>query len=121
MIKIRLHRNELIRAGACSEGMKLFDSLQKRGVFRSQWTSLHMIWFSLTYPDFSSWMIEKGLLPRVNLSDANLSGANLSYANLSDANLSGAILSYANLRGAIVSLPEGWELINGIVRRKEVA
>ncbi|AOJ10362.1 pentapeptide repeat-containing protein [Burkholderia mayonis] len=42
-------------------------------------------------------------LSGANLSDANLSGANLSGANLSDAYLSGANLSGANLSGANLS------------------
>ena len=40
---------------------------------------------------------------RANLSGANLSGADLSWANLSGANLSGADLSWANLSGADLS------------------
>ena len=49
-------------------------------------------------------------LSGANLSWANLSGANLSGANLSEANLSGANLSEANLSGAYrpTNAPTGW-------------
>jgi uncharacterized protein YjbI with pentapeptide repeats len=105
MIKIRLHRNELNRLNACPEGMKLFESLQKRGVFCSNWTQLHAVWAAVTWPDFVGWMVTNGLLPIANLSGADLYGANLSGANLS------GVYNY--------TLPEGWEIINGIAQRKQ--
>ena len=51
------------------------------------------------------WLINEDGGERANLSDADLRGANLSWANLREANLSeadlrGANLSWANLRGA---------------------
>ena len=44
--------------------------------------------------------VEAAVKLKVNLSEANLSGANLYRANLSEANLSGANLYRANLSGA---------------------
>ena len=47
--------------------------------------------------------VEAAIAAKINLSDANLSGAYLSRANLSDADLSGANLSDANLSDANLS------------------
>ena len=53
--------------------------------------------FQSTKTTYKEAIIEKG---DANLSDANLRGADLSYADLSGADLRGANLSYANLSGA---------------------
>lgn len=51
---------------------------------------------------------------RANLSEANLSGANLSWANLSEADLRGADLSWANLRMADLSWADlSWADLRG--------
>ncbi len=70
----------------------------------------------------------RSTLSRANLYGANLYGANLDGATLSRANLYGANLYGANLDGANLygahnwpsskHLPDGWELRDGIVRRK---
>src|SRR6266704_5907395 len=52
------------------------------------------------FPDLSLANLSDANLSFANLSDANLSGADLSFANLSEANLSGADLSFANLSRA---------------------
>lgn len=85
----------------------------------------------LTVPDGET-IIDAGDLLRAmrvhveavaNLSRANLSGANLSGSNLGGAYLGGADLSYSDLSGAtvnsdtIVSLPSGWEIVDGVIRR----
>jgi hypothetical protein len=58
---------------------------------------------NLSYADLSYADLSGANLSGANLSYANLSGANLSGANLRGANLSGANLSYADLRGANLS------------------
>ena len=68
-------------------------------------------------------------LTNANLMEADLSGADLSGANLSGASLGGADLSATNLDGVIssdiygnpASMPEDYELVNGVIQRKNLA
>ena len=58
---------------------------------------------NLSWANLSRANLSWANLSWANLSRANLSWANLSWANLSEADLSGADLSWANLRGANLS------------------
>jgi len=110
MITIRITEEELVKAGACAEGISLWRSIAKPSKsgkmrVRATWTPLHQVWLAAAYPIFHGWLAEKGLIPRANLREANLReadlrGANLSGASLIGANLIGADLREANLGGA---------------------
>jgi uncharacterized protein YjbI with pentapeptide repeats len=102
-ILVRFSQNELNQHAACSEGLKLFQTISMgKDEFTIQWEPLHAIWLRVIYPSFSNWLYQNNLIPQANLTRANLSGAMLSRANLSEANLSEANLSGANLTGANV-------------------
>ena len=124
MNRVTLRRVELEAAGACPEGMGLFEWLvdaQDRddSVLIREWTQLHSIWLATRYPDLSVWLVSHGLIPslsRANLTGAYLTGANLTGANLTGTNLARADLTRANLTGADLTrayyptgeVPEGW-------------
>jgi len=115
---LRLTRAEVRRAGACSEGLALFDELKAlqddarrtagrspRRALRVPYTLLHQLWAATAYPQFFGWLGDVGLLPRAhgpkaNLGGADLRSANLGGADLRSANLGGADLRSANLGGA---------------------
>ena len=103
MNRVTLRRVELEAAGACPEGMGLFEWLvdaQDRddSVLIREWTQLHSIWLATRYPDLSVWLVSHGLIP--SLSGADLTGAYLTGANLTGAYLTRANLSRADLTGA---------------------
>ena len=106
MISVTLTRAELVEKGACQEGLGLFDKLSSLqgllndGLYVEDWTPLHSVWAWKEYSSFAYWCEQQNLIPRANLSGADLSRANLSGADLSRADLSGADLSRANLYGA---------------------
>ena len=109
MNRVTLRRVELEAAGACPEGMGLFEWLvdaQDRddSVLIREWTQLHSIWLATRYPDLSVWLVSHGLIP--SLSGADLTGAYLTWANLTRANLTGADLTRAYYPTGEV--PEGW-------------
>ncbi len=148
MIYVWVHRAELVRLGACSEGLALFDTIAKHhkhgpSKIRLPWTTTHMVWLATAYPSFWSWARDLNVLPSLaliradlqradlqradlrnaNLQRANLYGANLRSADLYGANLYGANLRSADLRSARASeytqLPEGYERTEaGLIVRK---
>ena len=110
MVFVSITRKELEAAGACAEGLQLFDSVAWNGQWSGEWTQLRDIWLAVGAPGFAGWLRGKRMIPSANLSRAYLSGAylsgailsgaNLSYANLYCADLSRANLSRADLSGA---------------------
>ncbi len=113
MITVTIHRSELERAGACADGLALYDAIAamqpetdaRRGKrLKVRWTPLHRVWLSAAYPSFWWWLYERGLVAESDLRWANLRGANLGGANLCGANLRGANLGGANLCGADLRL-----------------
>ena len=102
MILVFITRARLVKLGACSDGLALFDSIASLhgnpDAITIEWTPLAEAWFSLT--SFSGWARERGVIPRVSLAYADLRGAYLRGADLRGANLYGANLSGAYLRGA---------------------
>jgi hypothetical protein len=102
MILVFITRDRLVELGACPGGLALFDSVAalhgNPDAITIEWTPLAEVWFSLTR--FAAWARERGVIPRVSLAYADLSGANLSGADLCGADLYGAYLGGAYLRGA---------------------
>ncbi len=135
MITITLTRQELDDAGACDEGMDLFESLREMQGHADhvsvEWTPLAHLWLTVACRDFARWLLEEGLIPRLSLDRAYLRGADLRGADLSGADLRGADLRGADLSGAYLrgadlpgadrsgayrpanwgysDLPDGWE------------
>lgn len=119
---IRIRRRDLVAAGACGEGLAVFDAIAamqgRAGVVRWRATLLHQLWLAKAYPSFCRWLIENGMIPPVFAPEyADLRRADLTGANLYRANLEGADLSGANLRGArwprSLTLPNGWTCLRG--------
>ncbi len=134
MLVVQLSRKELEQAGACHDGLALFDSVkagqddvrrasgrQPRRSLRMRWTLTHQLWMATAHPSFFGWLGDVGLFSRVytkrgaDLGGADLYGANLGGADLGGANLGGANLGGADLDGArnwpsSVPIPNGWKL-----------
>jgi hypothetical protein len=92
MITLTLYRRELVKAGACAEGLALFDFLRdaqgrRHSVKVVDWTLLHTVWLATGSPSFGAWLRDRGLVPSANLSGASLSGADLYGANYPTGNL----------------------------------
>ena len=113
---VSLRLSELVHAGACEDGVHFFLDLAAMSSPVQQhdpqlviaWTQLHSVWLAVDYPDFSRWLVNRGLIPGVEAHDADLRGLNmrhaaLSRANLTGADLSGSDLSHADLTGADLS------------------
>jgi uncharacterized protein YjbI with pentapeptide repeats len=107
MIHVTITLKELREADACREGRALFHSLRKmQGRQRSvriEWTPLAQVWLAAAFGEFSNWLYQNKLTPRLSLEGVDLRGAYLRGAYLSGAYLSGADLSGADLRGAYLS------------------
>ena len=73
------------------------------GGVRANLSGANLSGADLSYADLSGANLRGADLSYADLSGANLRGADLSYADLSDANLRGADLSYANPSGANLS------------------
>ena len=125
MIGVRITRQELVNHAACREGIALFERIAPSGILEiPEWTTLHALWLAVAEPSHCGWLVGRGIIPRADLTgadlrDANLTGADLRDANLRDADLTGADLRdanlrYANLTGAFVGeqgqAPAGWRL-----------
>ncbi len=105
MIIVHITEKDLTEKQACAEGVKFWRTLatlSPKGNLRVRvkWTPLHFVWLMSTQPSFTSWALDKGLIPGANLVGAYLRGANLDGAYLRGANLGGAYLRGANLGGA---------------------
>jgi hypothetical protein len=102
MISVTITMTELERAGACADGMAAFVWLAGGESLRiREWTPLHTAWLHASpMSSYAAWAEHRGLIPRANLSRANLYGADLTGANLYGADLTGADLTGANLYGA---------------------
>ena len=119
-----ISRQRLIDAGACREGLALFDALKSaqderrsarglrpRALLRLEWSTLAYLWLESEGRRFASWMFHCGIVPMPSFARANLGGA-----NLGGANLGGAYLGGANLDGAYLG---DWERgPDGYARRK---
>ena len=103
MICVSITRAELIRKGACREGIALFDSIAFNGEWIGEFTPLRCLWLATAYPAFTSWLRSNGTIPAADLRGADLRGADLSGADLSGADLSGAYLRGADLSRADLS------------------
>ncbi len=113
MISVSIWRKTLVRNEACRDGLALFDAIAEQQsesdprrlerIRVRNWTPLHSIWARVGAGRFAQWCESRQIIPRADLSCANLSGANLSRADLSRADLSGANLSRAYLSGANLS------------------
>jgi len=101
----------LEKLGACRSGIDDFVRITG-GVYEAEWTldeQLRIIKSDLR--KWFMWAVIHGLLPllsmsEVDLSGADLFGANISKADLREADLSRASLSGANLREADLSLAD---------------
>ena len=106
-VLVSITRAELESAGACTEGIDLYDACCRRfkgGVRKvkvDRWEPIHTIWLLRAYPSFWSWLVSKDLIPR-----ANLYGADLSRANL-----------YGAYRGTDPA-PAGWLVRNGYLQKE---
>ena len=96
MQTIQITREQLVEAEACEEGMADFDQHCPEGVLEC--SELELVTGPLR--DYIGWAVDAGVIPALDLSEANLRGANLIGANLSGADLSGADLRWANLSEA---------------------
>lgn len=100
---IYLKRRDLAALAACPDGLALFDELAalqgRKCSLRLTWA--HLLWLLAdeTTREYAAWAQGHGLLPRINLNHADLSGVDLHGAILVDADLSGANLSHADLSG----------------------
>jgi hypothetical protein len=109
VILVTIRRSDLVKAGACSRGLALYDAiaalqpesdrLRARRV-KVRWTRTHRVWLATVYPNFYGWLYEHGFAPEISLVGADLRGADLRGADLRGANLYGADLGGANLAGA---------------------
>jgi len=115
MITVKITRAELVRHGACEGGLALFDRACELGgveCLEMEWTPLHDVWLAVVHSDFASWLRAEKIIPRADMSYADMSDANMRGADMSYADM-----SYANMRGAIwpadVPTPEGWRLVDG--------
>jgi hypothetical protein len=99
-------RQQLVALGACTPGLRAFDEEYPDGVAVIEWTHEVQVALATGPLKHSAFGVRKaGLLPRYDLTGANLRGADLRGADLRDAdlrgaNLTGAKLWRANLRGA---------------------
>lgn len=96
MIVVTLCRSALKRAGACADGLSLFDAIASQQPasdarrlrrIKVRWTRLHQLWAATAYPTFYGWLRDNGLAPQLSMRHANLRGANLRGADLYGANL----------------------------------
>ena len=101
MITVSIWRKTLVKLGACSEGLKLFDEIaalqdeadpRRLKRIRVQWGPLAELWLARDSRGHVGWLRRKKVVPRIDLVGANLGGANLVGANLDGANLDGADL-----------------------------
>jgi hypothetical protein len=112
-IILRIYRQRLVDAGACHDGLALYDAIaamakargdrRARKRLRVRWTPLHAVWLASAYPAWACWAEAHGIVPHLRGADlvgANLGGADLRGANLRGADLRGANLYGADLRGA---------------------
>ncbi len=128
MISVSLYRKDLVAAGACADGLALYDTvaalqsasdrLRGRRLRVGRWTPLHTVWLHSVCSSFAAWAEQRNLIPRADLRGADLSGADLSGADLSGAYLRGADLSGADLSGAYLrgayrpyDAPTGWHTL----------
>ena len=97
-VYVKLTRAELVKSGACENGLAEFDEHYPEGVFEAEWT-VEVMQQAVTGPlkQHVPWAVSRRLLPVVNFSRANLGDANLVRANLYGANLEDANLEDANL------------------------
>jgi len=91
----------LRKHNACKKGVDAFNSIFPNGFDTSEWTKKKQIeLYKTELRRYIMWAVSKYLLPLWSMYNANLSGANLSWADLFKANLPWANLSEANLSGA---------------------
>jgi hypothetical protein len=90
----------LVSHGACSPALDLFDKLFPSGRMEIELTPLAEVWSAVAFPEYTSWLREKNLIPIANLNSADLSSADLRSASLRSADLSFADLYSANLSSA---------------------
>jgi len=109
VILLTIRRKDLVTAGACKEGLALYDAIAamqqetdaRRGKrIKVRWTRLHRLWIATAYPSFWAWLQDRGIAPEISLRGADLRGADLRGAYLRGAYLYGADLYGADLRGA---------------------
>ena len=86
---------------ACRNGIGFFLRMCPDGVGSVEWTQLHTAWLAICGGGaFHAWAAESGILPKRDLSGADLRYADLYVANLRCADLRNTNLSGADLRGA---------------------
>ena len=99
---------DLVRLGACAEGVEAFREIYGDGACL-KWTREGQISVMKSpLRRYLGWAVCNGLvpwwsLPRSDLSGCNLSGCNLSGSDLSGSNLSGSNLSGSDLSGCNLS------------------
>ncbi len=97
---IIIKRSELVKAGACKEGLDYFKTLAPKNVLRIEWTHANQVRLAIEARLWVGWARDRNLIPLFNLYGANLTRADLRYADLRYADLTGADLTGANLTGA---------------------
>ena len=76
MIAVTITRDELVRHGACAEGLDLFERIAPSGRLEiAEWTPLHTLWLAVDEPSHCGWLVGHGIVPRAYLRGANLTGA----------------------------------------------
>jgi hypothetical protein len=103
---LTLTRSELVSHGACSPALDLFDKLFPSGRMEIELTPLAEVWIAVAFPEYTSWLREKNLIPIANLNSTNLYSADLRSASLRSADLSYADLRSASLRSADLSFAD---------------
>ena len=85
MLTLTLTRSELVSHGACSPALPLFDKLFPSGRMEIEWTPLAAVWSAVAFPEYTSWLREKNLIPIANLYSADLYSADLRSVSLKGA------------------------------------
>ena len=91
MLTLTLTRSELVSHGACSPALYLFDKLFPSGRMEIEWTPLAAVWSAVAFPEYTSWLREKNLIPIANLYSADLRSVSLKGAKcgVTDSSLPG--------------------------------
>lgn len=144
-MKLRLHRNKLLSAKICQDGLDFFESFaQGADEVELEWTTDLELNLQIQAPEFAGWLRAQRLIPipqlsnlnlanitlvdadlrradfeGANLDGANLDGADLSRACLIDASLVGASLVDTELEGALFNgvPPDGWAVVGGVLTK----